>query len=584
MAQFALAGAEADAAGRAHRLAREALGLAAEWLADRRFAASRLVVLTRGAVPAGEARQVRDPGAAAVWGLLRAAQTEHPGRFVLLDLDPEGEPDGAAPAGAVAAALASGEPQLAERGGALLVPRLARAGEVPAVEPGAAAGFGPGGTVLVTGGTGALGSQVARHLVRRHGVERLLLAGRRGAQAPGAAELVAELAELGAQATVVACDVADREALAGLLASVPEEHPLTGVVHTAGVLDDGVLTALTPERLAGVLRPKVDAAWHLHELTRDAGLSAFVLFSSIAGVTGSAGQAPYAAGNVFLDSLAAHRRAQGLPATSLAWGFWAEAGGMTAGLGEGDRARMRRIGVAPLSTEAGLALFDAALPSAEPLLVAAALDTSALREPELVQPVLRGLVRVPAWRAARKRNAASGGPSFAERLAALAGAERERALLDLVRGQVAKVLGHASVATVPADRGFMDMGLDSLTAVDLRNRLIAETGLRLPTTVVFDFPSPAELAEYLGSELGAAGAGGGLPVLRELDRIEDALPALSADRAATATLAARLKELLARIGETGGARQGADSSAADRIESASDNEIFDFIDNELEIS
>ncbi|NEC92810.1 beta-ketoacyl reductase, partial [Streptomyces sp. SID12501] len=223
------------------------------------------------------------------------------------------------------------------------------------------------GTVLVTGASGSLGGLFARHLVSEHGVRNLLLVSRRGEAAAGASELSAELVGLGAEVSWAACDVADRGALAAVLDGIPAERPLTGVVHTAGVLDDGVIGSLTAERLSAVLRPKVDAAWNLHELTRDLGLSAFVMFSSAAGVFGGAGQGNYAAGNVFLDALAAHRNAQGLAGTSLAWGLWAETGGMGAALGAEDVSRLGRGGVSALTAAEGLALFDAAPASGQSL-------------------------------------------------------------------------------------------------------------------------------------------------------------------------------------------------------------------------
>ena len=347
---WCLAGPGAVAEG-VRVLSRRVLWVLQEWLSDERYAGARLVVATRGAVGVTPGEGISDLAGAAVRGLVRSAQAENPGRLVLADLD-----DGPAALGVLAAALALDEPEVAVRGMAAYVPRLAGAAAVPGDLP----GLDPGGTVLVTGGTGTLGALVARHLITAHGAGHLVLAGRRGLAAPGAAELQAELAGLGASVRVVSCDVADRGALAAVLAQVPAAHPLTAVVHAAGVLDDGVIGSLTPERLDAVLRPKVDAAWNLHELTKDLGLARFVLFSSASGTFGSPGQGNYAAANAFLDALARYRHALGLPAVSLAWGLWAPASAMTAGLDGAARSRMARDGIIALSAEEGLALFDAA--------------------------------------------------------------------------------------------------------------------------------------------------------------------------------------------------------------------------------
>ncbi|MFC9948913.1 SDR family NAD(P)-dependent oxidoreductase, partial [Streptomyces pratensis] len=478
-----------DVVSRTHEVAGRALGLLQEWSADERFADTRLVVVTSGAV-ACETGAAPDPVQAAVWGLVRTAQSENPDRFVLADVD------GAEASWAgLSAVVASGEPQVAVRGGAAFVPRLVRVsagtgGGVP--EVGA-------GTVLVTGASGALGGLVARHLVVERGVRDLLLVSRRGADAPGAADLVAELEELGARARFVACDVADRAALAGVLAGIAPESALSGVVHTAGVLDDGVVSSLTQERLAAVLRPKVDAAWHLHELTRGMDLSMFTLFSSAAGVFGGAGQANYAAANAFLDALAEVRRAEGLAGQSLAWGPWAESG-MLGRLDDADTQRMARSGVPPLSVDEGLALLDAAAGLDRAAVVPVRLDLPVWRKraaAEGVPPLFRALVRVPGRRTAKSGESESG---FAARLKGLAEEERTRLVDGLVRTQVAAVLGYASSESIKSRHAFKELGFDSLTAVELRNRLNAATGLRLPATLVFDYPTPAVLAEFLLDE------------------------------------------------------------------------------------
>ncbi|WFB10966.1 type I polyketide synthase [Streptomyces sp. LX-29] len=484
------------------------LGLLQEWLGDERFAASRLVWVTRGAVAAGDGEGVADLAHAAVWGLVRSAQTENPDRFVLVDLD-----EGADAATVLPSVVSSGESQVAVRAGEVRVPRLARA-TVPA--PSDSPVWDVDGTVLVTGGTGALGALVARHLVAEHGVRHLLLTSRRGVDAPGAVELRDELTALGARVTVAACDAADREALAGLLGTIPAEYPLSGVVHTAGVLDDGVIESLSSERLETVLRPKVDAALNLHELTRDLDLSAFVLFSSAAGLLGASGQGNYAAANAFLDALAERRRAEGLAGQSLAWGLWAQAGGMTGGLAEADVSRMTRAGLRPLSEPDGLALLDAARAAGDATLAALHVNGAALAGQPGLPAVLRSLVRTPARRVAEAGRAQESG--LKEQLLATPAEDRERVLLDLVRTRAAAVLGHASQDALPSRAGFLDSGFDSLTAVELRNVLGADTGLRLPSTLLFDFPTPFALAQHLREELfpSADGAGDTDPAEAEL--------------------------------------------------------------------
>ena len=369
------------------------------------------------------------------------------------------------------------------------------------------------GTVLITGGTGGLGALVARHLVTCHGVRSLLLASRRGRDAEGVDELVGELEELGASVSVAACDVADREQVKALLEGIDPEHPLVGVVHAAGVLDDGLVGSLTQERVRGVMAPKAGGAWHLHELTKGMDLRAFVLFSSLAGTLGNAGQAAYAAGNAFLDGLASYRRARGLAGSSLAWGPWADAG-MAAAQGEGERAAMAGSGVRPFSPEQGLEILDAALTRDRPLLVPVALDLGVLRgfaRDGVLPPVLGELVRLPAM--GRRRSSRSRG-ALAQRLAGLEADERERVVVELVREHAAAVLGHASAERVDAALAFKDLGFDSLAAVELRNRLSGEAGLALPATLVFDHPTPLALARFLLGELLDERAGVRLPAQR----------------------------------------------------------------------
>ncbi|ATW52895.1 polyketide synthase [Streptomyces peucetius subsp. caesius ATCC 27952] len=544
-----------DVAGAARAAAGEALGLVQRWLASEWLGEARLVLVTRGAVSVdGEAADVAQ---AAVWGLLRSAQSEHPGRFVLVDVDGD-EPDWDA-------VLGADEPQLAVRGGRVLAPRLAHAA---AAEAGRSPVFDPDGTVLVAGGTGGLGAVFARHLATVHGVRELLLLSRRGLEADGAADLVGELEGLGCRVRVGACDVSDRDQLAAALGSV--ERPLTAVVHAAGVLDDGVVESLSVEQIERVMRPKVDAAWHLHELTAGADLSAFVLFSSVAALIGSPGQGNYASANAALDALAASRRAAGLPATSLAWGLWSDTVGMSAQLGQAELARLERMGAKALTTELGLGLFDQALTSDAVLLAPARLDTAVLRAQAragTIPAVLRGLAPVSA------RRADTTTVSLRDRLAGVAESDREHIVLDLVRTQVASVLGHASAAAIDPERAFQDIGFDSLGAVELRNRLTQATGMRLPVTLIFDHPTPAEIARLLLADFGGVAAEA--PIDKELTKLEDMLAAIAEGE--RRHVAERLRRLLSVVADDGEAE-----STAERIEAATTmDEVFHMIDAEF---
>ncbi|MFI6173892.1 type I polyketide synthase, partial [Nocardia sp. NPDC051052] len=476
-----------DVVARTHSATHATLAVIQAWLAGDGFATSTLVMLTAGAVSvAGE--RVSDPAAAAVWGLVRSAQAEDPGRVVLVDTD-DGVSDGISTV--AAQVLASGEPQVAVRGGVLHVARLSVAVDVPVPVPVLS------GSVVVTGGTAGLGAIVARHLVVAHGVTSLVLGSRRGLDAAGVADLVEELTGLGAMVRVVACDVSTRVGVDTLLGAVPVELPLVGVVHAAGVLDDGVIAALTPRRLDAVLAAKADAAWYLHEATRDAGLALFVLYSSVAGVLGGAGQGNYAAANSFLDALAEFRRAEGLVAVSIAWGLWDSGSGMGARLRAEDASRYARDGIVGMTVEQGLTWFDTALTLGKASVTAARLDVGVMRGAISIPAVLRGLV-------SQARRAAVGvgdGSSLQQRVAGLAEAEALRVVLDVVRAQVALVLAYDTVDVVDVDRNFGELGFDSLTAVEVRNRLNTATGLRLPATLIFDYPSIAIVARHVLDEL-----------------------------------------------------------------------------------
>ncbi|MEU0532548.1 SDR family NAD(P)-dependent oxidoreductase [Amycolatopsis tolypomycina] len=439
--------------------AKKAVHSALAELQNRLAGPDRLVVVTHG-----------DLAGAAVAGLVRSAQVENPGRIVLVE--------GSATPEQLAAIAAADESAVRVADGEVTVPRLARATPEAGTAP-------EWGTVLVSGGTGALGKLVAKHLARQHGVTDLVLVSRRGPDAEGVAELVAELAELGASATVVAADLANRAKVRALL----KKHAVDSVVHAAGVLDDGVLASMTPERVDGVFDPKALAAWHLHELAGD--LTAFVTFSSAAGVLGAPGQANYAAANAFLDALTAVRHAEGKPAHSLAWGMWESAAGM-AGETHGKR------GLGAFGVDEGLALFDTAVAAAGEVYVPIKLDLPAWRDAGGVPDLLRGLVPA-ARRTVSGREA--GADSLLGTLVRLPAGKRLDHLRDLVVKHAAAVLGHGSADLVDADRAFKDLGFDSLTAVELRNALNEATGLSLTATLVFDHPTAAELAAHLHESL-----------------------------------------------------------------------------------
>ncbi|MFI5690092.1 SDR family NAD(P)-dependent oxidoreductase, partial [Streptomyces sp. NPDC051636] len=523
-----------------------------------------LLVVTRGAGT--------DPEQSAVRGLTRAAQAEHPDRIVLLDAD-----------GDIPEHLPTGEPELAYAEGRFTTPRLAR-------ETAPADGsWSTSGTVLVTGGTGGLGALTARHLVTAHGVRSLLLTSRRGADAPGAAELAAELAQAGARVETVACDVSDREAVAELLGDHPD---ITAVVHTAGVLDDATVDRLTPQSLGRVWAPKAEAARHLHELTAGRDLDAFVLYSSTAATFDGTGQANYAAANAYLDALAAQRQAQGLPGVSLAWGLWdPSVGGMGAGLTAADVERVARTGPRALGREAGLTLLDAALGSGRAHLLPVPFDTGALerRARDGVLPaMLRGLVRVPgARRRGTTAEAAQDPQALKETLLRLPAAERTPYVLQVVRAKVASVLGHASGDAVDPERGFGGLGFDSLAAVELRNQLAPLTGLRLPATLTFDYPTSLALAEYVREQLvpDERGPAALRAVESELASLEAKLLGVvgpdGLDAGDHARVAQTLRTLASRWSELHAAGD-ADAADADSLADADAEQIFDILDSEFE--
>jgi acyl transferase domain-containing protein/acyl carrier protein len=555
-----------------HTLSRRALATMQAWIADERLSSSRLAFVTRQALAVEDGEDVCGLAQAPLWGLVRAAQSEHPGRFVLIDMD-DTEPSFRA----LAPALASGEPQLALRDGKAFVPRLTRTARSAVLGPVArsSASFDSHRTVLITGGTGALGALLARHLISVHGVRSLVLASRQGRAAQGAAQIEAELSELGASVNIEACDVSDRDQVVLLLEAIPPAAPLGAVIHLAGLLDDGVLHALTPERLDRVLAPKLDGALRLHELTEGMDLSAFVMFSSVAGTLGASGQGNYAAANAFLDALAQHRRARGLAAVSIAWGPWSEADGMTGELTTADRTRIARAGLGMLSREQGLGLFDAACACEHAVTTALVLDRRELRAQARVgrlPAVLSDLIRVPAAGALAGRGGAS-----RLRLSGIPEPERSRVALELTLAQVAAVLGYASPDAIDPKQAFKELGLDSLAAVELRNRLSAETGLRLPATLAFDHPSAAAIVERVVEELERDSSVSSASVDTELRELERRLSSIAAQDSARAKVTARLQALLSTLN----AEQARDAREDDDISAATAQEVFELIDREL---
>jgi polyketide synthase 7 len=458
-------------------------------------------------------------------------------------------------------------------------------GKVVLTMPNGPAGLA-GGTVLITGGTGMAGSALARHLVDRHGVPHVMLVSRSGERTDGAAELAAELRDAGASVSVLACDVGDRDALAGVLAQVPARYPLRGVFHAAGVLDDAVIGSLTPERIDAVLRSKVDGAWNLHELTQDLDLSAFVMFSSMAGIVGAPGQGNYAAANSYLDALAAYRRARGLPGLSVAWGMWEEVSSMTQHLGDRDKVRMSRVGLAALPTRQALELFDTALVGEQAVVVATRLDTAALtRNSAALPPLLSKLATRPARRVLDHTDMVSM-TGLRARLQGLTAEQRQRELVELVCSNAAAVLGHAA-ADVSAEHAFQELGFDSLTAVELRNRLKIATGLALSPTLIFDHPTPSALAGHLGTQLATATTGGPPDPLARFDDIARELQALidqpewKADD--KAQLVARLQNMLGTLTSPppNSHPEYPEDAFDDDISTATESQLFAILDEEL---
>ncbi|MFI8091357.1 type I polyketide synthase [Streptomyces sp. NPDC086080] len=523
----------------------------------------RVWVVTSGAVSVGVGDGLTHPVRAGVWGLGRVVALEEPGRWGGL-VDVPVRPDGGG-VGRLVEVLAGGvgvEDEVAVRGGAVLGRRL-----VPAAAVSAGGGvWSPSGTVLITGGTGVLGARVARWVVGR-GAERVVLVSRSGDRAEGALALRDELVASGAVVDVVACDVGSRAAVEGLFA----RFDVSAVVHAAGVLDDGVVDGLTAGRVGGVWAAKAGAAWNLHHAVGGRELDAFVVFSSAAGVWGGAGQGSYAAANAALDALVEFRRAQGLVGSSFAWGPWAE-GGMADDATV--RARIDRGGVRPLDPDVALDILG----TASGCLAVADVDW------ERFVPAVTALRPNRLWAEVSPQSVTTGEPDVGtnrlrDRLVGVSGAARRSMLSDVVRGRVAAVLGFAEPGAVDVSKAFRDLGFDSLTAVELRNALAAETGLKLPSTLVFDHPTTLALTDFLLGELAdgtsdETGDPGG-----ELDRLEAALLALPARDIARLRVGSRLQQLMKRLDGVAVDEGAVDLSA--KIEAATSDDIFDLIDNEI---
>ncbi|MER5772865.1 SDR family NAD(P)-dependent oxidoreductase [Streptomyces sp. NPDC002039] len=568
--------AAADAAT-ARTAVHTALDLVRTWTEEELFDKSTLVLCTRGAVEALPDEGVRDLAHSPVWGLARSAQLEHPGRLILVDLDPDSTLTDLAQAQALTRVDTTEAAQFAVRDGAVLVPRVVR----HTVDTSHHVERWPAeGTTLITGATGMIGALLARHLVREHGVRHLVLTSRSGPAAPGAVDLQRELTQEGAHVRVVACDAADRDALATVLGTIPASEPLAGVVHAAGVVDDGLLGSLTGDQVDRVLTPKIDAAVNLHDLTASFDLRAFAVCSSLAGALGGGGQAAYAAANAYLDALCRQRRADGLPALALAWGPWESSGGMTAQLEEADLRRIARAGMTPLTPAEGMELFDAAHATGEPALLPFHFEPAGLSSADraALPEALRALVPRPR----RHTGAPAAGPSgLRERLGRLPQDDRVTALESLVRTEVASVIALPSADAVPVTKAFKSLGFDSLMAVDLRNRLTAVTGVRLSATLVFDHPNTRALAAHLLAGLELEAVTDADPALLALKGLESAVRSLKPGDGDRGTMATRLRVLLATLEEGAGNGEEADEIDLDSVSAA---ELVSLLGDEFGLS
>lgn len=560
---------DASLVTRAHNACGRMLSIVQGWLASADASASRLVVMTRHAISTDTAEDVADLEHAPLWGMLRSVQAEHPDRRIsLLDVDND-----ASSHSRFVDVLDCGKAQIALRRGTLFEPSLMSA---PAAQLSSRSSLDPNGTVVLTGGTGALGMLLAEHLVRKHQCRHLLLLSRQGQRAEGAEYWRRKLERAGATITIAACEVERRESLVEALSLIADDHPLIGVIHLAGVVDDGPVDALNAARLERVLKPKLDGAWHLHDLTRHLDLAFFVMYSSLAGVIGTAGQANYAAANSFLDALSQHRRAQGMRALSLAWGPWAQSG-MAAKLNVADQARLRRRGIALLTPAEGFAAFDAALGRDDTLLVAARMRASGVRHSDAANSSLDSVHDANGPSSAARMNTPA---PLRVQLANLPAAQREHAQLDFIRSVVADVLGLEGPETVDPERALRELGLDSLMALEIRNRLNRACELSLPATLLFECPTCVALRDRIriaSTPVESVSAPRRFETTVSLDalaaevgRLESASPEHAFDTAELSAIARRLQAVVAARSES--------TTATTELQKVSNEELFGLLD------
>ncbi|MFE6166158.1 SDR family NAD(P)-dependent oxidoreductase, partial [Streptomyces sp. NPDC056486] len=558
------------------------------WLNNDHYTNTHLILTTHHATTV---HPDEDPNLthATLTGLIRTAQTEHPHRITLIDLDTHPDTPRALPH-----TLTTNEPHLAIRQGTLHIPRLTRLPHTPTPDTPATT-WNPQGTVLITGGTGTLAAHTARHLVTHHGIRHLHLASRTGQQAPGADQLTTQLTQLGAKVTITACDTADPDQITALLDTIPATHPLSAIIHTAGTIDMAPIQNLTPQQLHTVLRPKIDTAWNLHHATRHLNLDAFILYSSLAATLASPGQANYAAANTYLNALAHHRHTQNLPATSIAWGPWADNTGMIRHLNTTTRNHTTRTGFPPHTTQHALTLLDTALTTHHPTTTATHLNTTNLTTQahnNTLPPLLHNLTPTPTTHHPSgsttddmaSRHSRTG--SLAEGLGSLTKSEQLERLLSLVRTTIAAVLASPDPELIDARQSFKELGFDSLTTLQLRNHLAHASGIRLPATLAFDHPTPQSLATYLREQLVPAGgeqaSGNGVldVLMAEIGKLESAFSPEALDVAEHAQVSARLREFV-KSWENRQGHSATDSAPGD-LDSATDDELFSVLDGELQ--